>query len=350
MSDTLPYPPTAAARWKPLARVAVSAAILGGLAWRMDWGHVAAACRALDWGLWLASVGVLLAAQVVSAVRWQWLARPLGFAGPLRRFVGLYFVGMFFNLLLPTSVGGDAVRAVGLNAGSGRRAAAVLSVLLDRASGLLVLLAVACAAAAACPVPLPAWVALAVGGTALAAAVGLAVLPVATRRLARLDPDGGRWPGAAAKARALAVGLREAAGLYRRDPRLVAGSTALSVVVQAAGVAQVALVGRAVGADVPPAVYGVAVPMVALLTLLPVSLNGMGVREAGLVLFLRPAGVPAGVAVTVAFLWFCGQTAAGLVGAGVYLFGHFPRPEVRHGAAVGDHPDQGRAGQRRAAA
>jgi uncharacterized protein (TIRG00374 family) len=313
-----------------MARVAVSAAILAFLAWRMDWGQVAAAFRALRWSQWLAALGVLLAAQVVSALRWQWLARPLGFAQPLRRFVGLYFVGMFFNLLLPTSVGGDAVRAVGLNAGSGRRMAALLSVLLDRLSGLLVLLMLACVAAVACPVPLPAWVTASVGATAVAAAAGLAVLPASTRLLARLDvAGGGRWHGALAKVRHLAASLREAAALYRDRPRLLVGSTALSVLVQAAGVVQVALIGRAVGAEVPTLVYGVAVPMVALLTLLPVSLNGMGVREAGMILFLRPAGVPAGTAVTVAFLWFCGQTAAGLAGAGVYLFGQFPRPEVR---------------------
>jgi uncharacterized protein (TIRG00374 family) len=335
---------------KRLTRLAVSAAILGALAWRINWGQVAAAFRALDWGLWVASLGVLLAAQVVSALRWQWLSRPLGFADPLRRYVGLYFVGMFFNLLLPTSVGGDAVRAVGLNAGSGRRMAALLSVLLDRLSGLLVLLALACVAALACPVPLPAWVTASVGGTALAAAVGLALLPASTRVLARIDSDGGRWHGVLVKVRRLAAAVREAAGMYRREPRLMVGSTALSVLVQAASVVQVALVGRAVGAEVPMAVYGVAVPMVALLTLLPVSLSGMGVREAGMVLFLRPVGVPAGAAVTVAFLWFCGQTAAGLAGAGVYLFGHFPRPEVRHDAVVGHHPGQGRAGQPRAAA
>ena len=57
-----------------------------------------------------------------------------------------------------------------------------------------------------------------------------------------------------------------------------------------------------------------------LLTLLPVSVSAMGVREAGMVLFLQPAGVAVGPAVTVAFLWFCVQTAGGLCGAGVYLF------------------------------
>jgi hypothetical protein len=115
-------------------------------------------------------------------------------------------------------------------------------------------------------------------------------------------------------------------------------------------VLQVALIGAALNLDVPWAVYGVAAPMVSLLTLLPVSLNGMGVREAGMVVFLAPAGVSAGAAVTVAFLWFCVQTAAGLLGAGVYLAGRFPRPEVRDDDALGDRAGQGRAGQRRAAA
>jgi uncharacterized membrane protein YbhN (UPF0104 family) len=336
---------------KPLLRAAVSAAVLGGLAWRTDWGQLAAAFRGLRWEYWLAAVGLFLATQVMSAVRWQWLARPLGFAAPLRRFVAHYFVGMFFNLLLPTSVGGDVVRAVCLNAGSGRKTAAALSVLLDRLSGLLVLLALACVAALAYPLPLPPWVAMAVGAAAGGAVVGLAVLPASTRLLARLDVAGaGRWRGPLGKVRSLATSLREAFGVYRGRPRLLAASVLLSLVVQVAGVAQVALVGRAIGLDVPVGVYGVAVPMVALLTLLPVSVNGMGVREAGMVLFLHPAGVAAGPAVAVAFLWFCVQTAGGVVGAGVYLCGRAGRPEVRHDDALGDRPGQGRAGQPRAAA
>jgi glycosyltransferase 2 family protein len=339
------------AGWKRLVRAAVSAAILGGLAWRLDWGQVAAAFRGMRWELWLASVGLFLATQVVSAVRWQWLARPLGFDEPLGRFVAYYFVGMFFNLLLPTSVGGDVVRAVYLNAVSERRTAALLSVLLDRLSGLLVLLALACAAALAYPLPLPLWVAVAVGGAAGGAVTSLAVLPASTRFLARLKVRGSsRGDKLLTKIRTVAASLREALRVYRRRPRLVVASALLSVLVQLAGVAQVWLIGRALGLEVPVGVYGVAVPMVALLTLLPVSVSGMGVREAGMVLFLQPAGVAAGPAVTVAFLWFCVQTAGGLAGAGVYLFGRFARPEVRHDDALGDRPGQGRAGQPRAAA
>jgi uncharacterized protein (TIRG00374 family) len=276
---------------------------------------------------------------VVSAVRWQWLARPVGFNRPLRRYVAAYFIGMFFNLLLPTSVGGDAIRAVYLNAKSGRPMAAVLSVLLDRLSGLLVLLCVACVAAVVCPLELPLWMKLAVGGCAVMAIVGLALTPWLARAA-------GRFPRTAK----LATTVRNGLAVYRREPRLIVSSTALSTVVQASSVLQVGLLGMAVGLDVPWAVYGVAAPMVALLTLLPVSLNGMGVREAAMVVFLAPASVPQDVAVTVAFLWFLVQTAAGLLGGLIYLTGRFPPPEVRHDDAVGPDPDQGRAGQRRSAA
>lgn len=342
---------------RSLLRVAVSTAILAGLASRLDWAQVTAAFREMRWDYWLAALALFLGTQVVSAMRWQWLARPLGFRESLGRFTALYFVGMFFNLLLPTSIGGDAVRAVYLNAGSRRRTAALLSVLLDRLSGLLVLLALACVAAAAYPLPLPIWVGLAVAGAAGGALTLLAILPASTKLLARLDATGtGRRHQLLAKVRHVAVSLHDAFDLFARRPRLVAASAVLSLLVQVTGVIQVWLIGRALGLDVPVGVFGVAVPMVALLTLLPVSVSGMGVREAGMVLFLQPAGVAVGPAVTVAFLWFCVQTAGGLCGAVVYLCtgsskrGRESSKEGRHDDALRYRPHQGRAGQHRAAA
>jgi uncharacterized protein (TIRG00374 family) len=330
----------------PLLRATVSLAILGGLAFKMDWSSVADAFHEMAWRNWLAAVCVFLVAQLLSAIRWRWLSQPLGFQRPLRNYVADYFVGMFFNLLLPTSIGGDAVRAVSLNARSGRKMAALLSVFLDRLSGLLVLLALACLAAIVCPISLPTWMAAAIGGTVGAAVLGLLMLPLVIRALTRLD---GQRP-TIARFRRLAESLRNALRVFWGRPRLVFAATALSVLIQLSGVVQVAMIGQAVGAEVPLAVYGVAVPMVALLTLLPVSLNGMGVREAGMVIFLQPAGLEPGRAVTIAFLWFCSQTVAGLAGAGVYLSARSRRPETSHGDAVGDHSDQGRARQRRAAA
>jgi uncharacterized protein (TIRG00374 family) len=332
---------------KPFLRWAVSLGALTWLAARVDWPHVAATVRGVEWGWWLAAFAVFLATQLTSGLRWQWLARPLGFGQGFRRFTQIYFVGMFFNLFLPTSVGGDAVRAVYLNAGSGRGVAAALTVFVDRLSGLLVLLLLACLASLVSPVPLRPEMLATVWAAAGCALVGIAAVPVVSSALARMESaGGGRF---LAKLGRGCGRLREALALYRGRPRLVAATLGLSLVVQVANVALVALVGRSIGVAVPLVYYGVAVPMVTLLTLLP-SINGMGVREAGTALFLAAAGVPEEVAVTLSFLWFGVQAAASLVGAVVYLFGRFPRMEGQAGEAAVDHrAGEGRAGQPAAA-
>ena len=87
---------------------------------------------------------------------------------------------------------------------------------------------------------------------------------------------------------------RQAQSALVPGPRLFLVTTLLSVVVQAANVIVLWLVGLALGLDVPASYYWVLVPLVTLLTLVPVSLNGMGVREWGTVLLLAPLGVGPG--------------------------------------------------------
>jgi uncharacterized membrane protein YbhN (UPF0104 family) len=292
-------------------RLAGSAALVAALAWRVDRGQVAAAFAGLDAVYWALALGLYLLTQGVSAVRWRMFARAAGLGGGWRQYLGYYFVGMFFNLVLPTSVGGDVVRGWYLARHRGRGVAAFLSVLAERGSGVLVLAAVACVAAACCPVPLPWWVAAAVAAVGAAGAAGVASLPAAGRVL-RLRPF----------ASPKFDRLRAAADLgadYLRRPRLLAATTALSAVVQVSNVVVVALIGAGLGLKVQPLYYGVLVPLVTLLTLLPVSLNGMGLREAGTVVLLAPLGVGAAPAVTLSVLTFAVYTAASLFGLPCYL-------------------------------
>jgi hypothetical protein len=81
------------------------------------------------------------------------------------------------------------------------------------------------------------------------------------------------------------------------------------------------------------------------------SIGGMGVREGGMALFLKPLGIAEGPALTLSLLWFAVFALCSLGGGCIYLFGRFSRPEVDtdHGP-IGHHPDQGRAGQLEAAA
>src|SRR5262249_20304341 len=117
---------------------------------------------------------------------------------------------------------------------------------------------------------------------------------------------------------------------YLNRPGLLVGSTLLSVGVQVANVVMIWLLGLAIDAPVPGVCYWILAPMVSLWAVVLPSINGMGVREGGVALFLvKPLGVPESTALSLAILWFAVVTAANLSGGLVYLFGCFPRPEVR---------------------
>ncbi|HJT77302.1 MAG TPA: lysylphosphatidylglycerol synthase transmembrane domain-containing protein [Gemmataceae bacterium] len=339
-------------------RLGCSVALLAFLAWRTDWHQIAASFTHLRWGVWLLAVGVYVVTQVVSSLRWQWLARPLGFRQGLRRFVALYYVGMFFNLVLPTSVGGDVVRAWYLG-GPGKRLPAFLSVFLERLSGLMVLLVIACGAAALCPLALPAWIPWSVWGLTAAGVLAVPGLLL----VSRLPWPFARFRGLHAKLAGFGDQLATALRIYAQDPALLIGTTVLSAVVQGANVVVVWLVGIALGAPVPASFYWILVPLVSILTLLPVSVNGMGVREWTTVMLLAPLGVGSGTATILAFLWFITYTAVSLGGVGPYLLGGFGRLPAGDGGTepptpftegddgpVGGDSDQGRAGQPSAAA
>jgi hypothetical protein len=137
---------------------------------------------------------------------------------------------------------------------------------------------------------------------------------------------------------------------YRHRLGLLLGTTALSLIVQTANVLVVWFIGTAMRMPIPGSYYWVLVPTVTVLTLLPISLNGMGIREGSTALFLAPVGIPSGDALCLAFLWFLVFAAASLIGGGVYLIGGFSRPEVMTDELISDHSDQRRAGQPAAAA
>jgi uncharacterized membrane protein YbhN (UPF0104 family) len=327
-------------------RLAVSGLLLGWIAWKTDWAELGEAFAQLRVGLWLAAVALFALCQVMSAIRWRRMAAALEFQRPVSQFISLYFIGTFFNMLLPTSVGGDVVRVWYLDNGSGRRLAAFMTVLLDRLSGLMVLLAMACLAVALSPVPLAPWIPWSIGGMTAGALVTILLLPLLARwfRLGELRVEQ----------------IKAALALLRR-PALFLETTLWSALVQAGNVLLVWLIGLALAAEIPGSFYWIMVPMVSLLTMLPISVNGMGVREQSTVLLLAPLGVGQPVALTLALLCFAAYAANSLLGGVVYLVGRFPKPgrarEPQNGrspeepyGSLDHHPDQGRTRQPRQAA
>ena len=287
-------------------RFAVSLGLLALLAWQTRWDDVAERFANLRAQWFLTAVVVLVLGWSGSARRWQIYAKELGFEGSWWQFCRFYFIGTYFNLVLPTSVGGDAIRVVYLNAGSGRKWPAFVSVLVERATGLLVLIAFACGGLFFCSLALPDWIV----GCVWVSAVGsiLATLVLGDCR---------RLPWLSAQRRQqfnLFVGVFYSGRLWVR-----AGP--LSVLTQAAGIVVVWCLTKSIGLDVPFAYCCLFAPLLTLLMMLPVSVGGMGVREGGMVLLLAPLRIDTGSALTLAFLLFSVGAVVGLFGGGLYLCG-----------------------------
>ena len=134
-----------AAYYKPLSiflRLFVTASLLWLLASRFDFEHALEMVGRVSPVLLAVALMAMVASVLVTAVRWQMILAAEGPPPPLGSLTRLLFIGLFFNQVLPTGVGGDAVRAwrcyrLGIPLG-----AAVRSVLLDRASGFIVMVAI----------------------------------------------------------------------------------------------------------------------------------------------------------------------------------------------------------------
>ena len=329
-------------KYSKYIRIAVSLGLLAIIAFRMKWSEFADGFASLRVEFWLAAVGILIGGQIASARRWQLFAEKLRFERTFGQYLAYYLIGAYFNLSLPTSVGGDVVRVWYINGQSGRKWAALASVFLERINGLLVLIAVACIGILIAPMELPTWIPISVWSVAGCAVAGTVSLPFA-RKLKFLPLN----------RRQQVDTLLE----HMRMPRVVARATFLSALVQVFGVLSLWCVGLALGLDIPVAYYFILGPMVSLLTLLPISFNGMGLRELGMVVFLTPLGVGEGTATTLALLWFASTAAVSLLGGLVYLVGAYPKAETGNNlkAEETDGPvdrdsDQGREGQHSRAA
>jgi uncharacterized protein (TIRG00374 family) len=265
------------------------------------------------------AAGVLIYAggQALSAWRWQLLTRPLGLSVGYWRLASFYFIGMFFNLFLPTIVGGDAVKAWLLARETRSVARSTMSVFMERNVGLLALLTIATVAAWWAPpvevlgLPLlPLTMLLFAGFVAVnlvllsRPAYTLADRLIAATPLARFRPR--------------AASLYDAIAHYASAPREVLLSIAASFAFQGVVIAVVFLNALALHHDFPLTAVAVFVPLISLGGMLPVSVNGLGVREALYILLFGRIGATTELAVALALLYLAVTFAASLPGGVLY--------------------------------
>jgi glycosyltransferase 2 family protein len=300
-----------------IGRFAVAAGLTGYILWRSDPSAVAAAAAGVDWRWIGVAVLLVLVDRALMAYRWVALLctieserRPP--IGPLLR---VFFVSTFVGTFLPASIGGDIVRSYGLARLDVDAGDAVASVLMDRLLGVASILLMAVAGLGLAR-DLAGNAAIVSGLIAAAAACVVMLLlifsPKAAALVFRLPFRAIRHTGAR---------LVESIRRYAAHPPQLLAVLAGSLAVQALRVLQAFCLGRSLGIDAPLAAYFAFIPLILLIMLLPITINGLGTSQAAFVWFFSRAGVSSAAAFALSVLFVALGIVGNLPGAVLYAAG-----------------------------
>jgi glycosyltransferase 2 family protein len=316
-----------------VATLVVTGLCTAYLVWKIDLsrtGHLLAHAHV---AYFLAAVAIMVGSVWPMAWRWQQLLQARGIHDRLSWLVRAYFVAYTAGQLLPTAVGGDAVRIYETaRRHTGRGGQVAGSVLLERALGGAATLTLAgigfVLAVGRYDVGAYLWIegAFVIGTIVLAVALfSRRIRPLLARTVPLLRTVRLERPIRAAY---------EGIHAYRAHPGLLGGVFSLTLAVQAVRVLAIWLAGRAVGVELSPRPYYVMGPLLFLVLLVPFSVNGIAVRESFFVSFLGNLGVDADKAFATGFLFFVVTLCVSLPGAvllGWQSLRGFTRPTPNHG-------------------
>lgn len=298
-----------------LFKVAVSLVLITLLLRKIGVQDTERTIRAANPYYLLGATALSLIGVVLRAWRWQTLLSALGVTVPLRELTSLNFIGFLFNNLLPSGIGGDAVKMYELSRYSDQATEAVSSVLVDRFCGLIVLQAIALTTLLFSPRmldPLVTFITVALFGGSLVA-VGLLL----NRRL---------WQGIGNRLKSLApIGsikmlrqLYESIHGYNRPA--LSKALGMSLIFNVTLIAMNYLVALGLGVNVSLWYFLLFVPITSVVLLLPISVGGLGVRESTYVLLFTSVGVPQTVAFSMSLLIaVIGTVTPGLIGGIIYI-------------------------------
>jgi uncharacterized membrane protein YbhN (UPF0104 family) len=276
-------------------------------------GHGRETIVYLAFGLLAAFGGIIL-----SAWRWQRVLGLFDADTRLPNLVSHYLAGQFVGNFLPSTIGGDVVRISRLTTSSDVAGPSVFaSVVIERLTGWIVLPLLTLAGLLLRPsllrLGLASRVALALSIGTLLLLAGILTVGGSRRMAGRFASDAG-WTGFIG---AVHLGIDS----LRRRPQAAAGILGVATVYQLCPVLAAWFATRALGLHLPMMALLAFTPVVAIAQVLPLSLNGLGIREGAFVVFLGPLGVSAGQAVAVGLIVYALTLAVSLLGAPAFAVG-----------------------------
>ena len=301
------------ARFKLFARIAISALLLFILFSQLDYSAVrqSAERAAENWKILLVAIIVPpLIGFLISAARWQSLLNAHGFDIGIRRVLRTLLVSAFFNKFLPSSVGGDAYRVWAIGKAANSMSAAAASVVIDRIFGVLALVLLALVGCALRPgwyFEVPA-LQLCIPLLILAFIFGIAFVLL-------VRPPGEGFPMVGTRIGQMCTRFAGALAYYRTKPITLVSAAGYSILLQTNVVIQFWAIGLSLGLESTMDRFLVAVPLATLASLLPLSINGLGIREWVMILVCTPLGISQADAAVVSLLFVVSSLLLSVPGA-----------------------------------
>ena len=269
-----------------LLKALVTAVCLWWLSRYFDFEQLRTALASINPVLLAVAIALHFLSFVAGGVRWWLLVRHLNGSIAFRQLWPSYYLGVFYNNLLPSIYGGDLARTARMYAAGFGGSALVSSAFVDRVLGLAALVSMGVIALLFAPPEFENQLALGVFGLSLLALLPMLVIALLPRWTRLLDTGfGSRWPRLHA---VLCCFPR-----YRSAPGLLLTAFGLSVLNQLMVVLVLLMLAPGLGVHLPVFQFIVVLILVFLVASLPISLGGLGAREGAMMALLLPLGVDA---------------------------------------------------------
>jgi hypothetical protein len=298
-------------------KIIVTAVLVAWLLTKINYGALLETLSVLNPLLLAFAVVLQIMAFMLGGLRWWVLLRHAYDQIPFRKVLPSYYLGLFFNNFLPTGVGGDVIRTIHLNLRGLRTKDLVVSALIDRTIGLMVVLLLGAGSIAFSPdVNLGENIKM-ILALCFSAIVGIALLITWPRFMALIDNFHHRYQHT--RAWKTLLDMIRLCYSYRARPGLVMGALALTLLMQSTVILTYCLLGNSIGIELSLITYFGIIPIVFIAANLPISIGGLGVRETALVALLAAANIDAQRAIALSLLYLLVLWIASAPGAGVIL-------------------------------
>jgi uncharacterized protein (TIRG00374 family) len=268
--------------------------------------------------LLLASLAILWIGHYTCIFRWRMLMRPLMPVFSLTRLLEIYCIGLFFNLAFPTAVGGDIVKVYYAGKPTRQYPESFASTFLDRDSGMLAMMMIAGFGTLLFPVHLPGIPVTPIVWISFAAFIAINIMlfiPSLHQFMTRLLHKAG-MSRIAVKVDAISNAFQ----VMGRQPRILFNALLISIFNQLLVILVTWLSALALRVEVPLVNFLVLVPVITLVTMIPITPSGMGLREYAYTSLFGALGFAREIGLGLALLGLATMVVSAVPGGIIYIF------------------------------